>query len=132
MYVVPMVVALVLALIVVPEQLSSQRAVFHSGLVESDFPGFYLPAIFFSVNYTGFGFGHYNYVVTYNTTTDGLVHSNRQELTLRPHSPFKYSLFLSQWPHKGSLYVHIEIFQGTNQNKLAYQRTIFLNATAVA
>lgn len=106
--------------------LPKPRAYVTSGLVESQEPGIYLPDVFFTVNYTGPGYGNFSYVVTYNST-EGSVRAQRSPVLLSQGYPFTFTLFES-WPTNGTLMTRIQVYMNASpsDHRLIYDRTIYL------
>ena len=88
------------------------------------FSGENSPNVFFTINYTGIGFGNYTYMISYNTTGGG-TYTNFENILVRTGSPFTYYLYVPS--QSGSIsVVHVDVYRGNSRAapELIFQKTL--------
>lgn len=81
------------------------------------------PNIYFTISYSGAGFGNYTYVISYNST--GGPYSNSENVLVRSGTTFTYNLYVPTQAGSVSV-VNISVYRGNSQTppSLIFQKTL--------
>lgn len=88
-----------------------------------NFAGADSPNVFFTISYSGAGFGNYTYAISYNST--GGSYSNSENVLVRSGTPFTYNLYVPSQAGSVSM-VNISVYAGNSQapSELIFQKTL--------